>query len=67
MRSIATAAREALEGIDETLYMACMDKRTAQDCLNFFSYSNAEQLTCLLAEIRSMTSEERALYGVSDE
>lgn len=69
MRSIATAAREAVQGSDESLWQACMERvkediprRTVMLIETDYMRLNEFELV-----IKEMSPQERALYGVSDE
>jgi len=71
MRTPATAAREAVEGRDETLYHACHERICESQpsflydqwiaCMN----KDAEIVT-FIEVINSMSPEERRLYDIQD-
>ena len=67
MRTPAQAARDALDGSDETLWQACYEIARDMD-MNGISTGNG-RVTFEVCEraIRSMTSAERSLYDISEE
>lgn len=67
MRTPAQAARDAVEGRDETLWQACWNKLNVLE-RNQYKQARGEDTQVLMEQgIRSMTSAERFLYDISEE